>query len=204
MSENKKTTAITKADETSFSDEVLKLAQCLMPVPPSKKVKELVASASANLDRKVIDRKLHETAWMAYDAVVGAANKATNRIYTNPGVGELLGTTIDLALRWQRFNAAVAGAFFSALWPAVGLPTANEVEAMRTDIRSMREELRDAVAERDTNQDFARELHEAVRHSLITEKDRPAAARKSEVHQVSVWSGWNGGNIMEISEDVGN
>ena len=36
-------------------------------------------------------------------------------------------------LRWQRFNSAVAGALFAAIWPAVDLPTGTEVAAVRAD-----------------------------------------------------------------------
>ena len=213
--------------DSSFSDEVLKLAQCLMPEPPTSKVKRIVA----DLADKGIDRQLHELGWKAYDTVVGVANDATNRVFTSPTVGNLLGGAIDMMLRWQRLNAAVAGAFFSALWPSVGLPSAHEFENLRSDLRAMREELRDAVAERDAKEEFAGELHVAVRESIINgqivngpsdeqsaapETDGhstaplidPAglvpAATKSSVYQFSVWSGWPGADPMEYGEDVGN
>src|ERR1700722_17113207 len=130
------------SNDSSFSDEILKLAQCLMPEPPTSKVKRMVA----NIADKGIDRQLHELGWKAYDTVIGAANNTTNRVFTSPAVGQVLGGAIDILLRYQRFNAAVAGAFFSALWPAVGLPSATEVEAMRGEGRAMREERGDAAA----------------------------------------------------------
>ena len=46
------------SSETSFSDEILKLAQCLMPVPPTAKVKRMIDSAS-------VETKLSEVAWKA-------------------------------------------------------------------------------------------------------------------------------------------
>src|SRR5271166_5302525 len=153
--------------DNSFSDEILKLAQCLMPEPPTAKVKRMVAGIVAD---KGIDRQLHEMGWKAYDTVIGAANNVTNRAFTSPAVGQVLGGAIDIMLRWQRLNAAVAGAFFSALWPAVGLPSATELEAVRRDVRAMREELRDAVAERDSKDDFASELHIAVRESIVSQQ----------------------------------
>ena len=86
-------------------------------------------------------------------------------------------------LRWQRLNAAVAGAFFSALWPAVGLPSSTEVEGLRSDVRAMREELRDAVAERDSKDDFASELHIAVRESIVNQQaDEKLVARATNGH----------------------
>ena len=170
---------------------------------------------------KGIDRQLHELGWKAYDTVIGAANGATNRVFTSPTVGQVLGGAIDIMLRWQRLNAAVAGAFFAALWPAVGLPSATEVEAIRGEMRSMREELRDAVAERDSKDDFASELHVAVRESIVSQQSDeklaaarktnghtaslidPAsvpAAKKSSVYQFSVWSGWPGADPMELAK----
>ena len=208
------------SNDSTFSDEILKLAQCLMPEPPTSKVKRMVA----NIADKGIDRQLHELGWKAYDTVIGAANNTTNRVFTSPAVGQVLGSAIDIMLRYQRFNAAVAGAFFSALWPAVGLPSATELESLRSDVRAMREELRDAVADRDSKDDFASELHIAVRESIVTQQadekaaDRktnghhgglvdPAsipAAKKTSVYQFSVWSGWPGADPMELGEDVGN
>jgi hypothetical protein len=206
--------------DSTFSDEILKLAQTLMPEPPTTKVKRLVA----DIADKGIDRQLHELGWKAYDTVVGAANNATNRVFTSPAVGNVLGGTIDIMLRWQRLNAAVAGAFFSALWPAVGLPSSTEIEGLRSDVRAMREELRDAVAERDSKDDFASEIHIAVRESIVNQQaDEKLVARategnpateidpasipvvkKTSVYQFSVWSGWPGADPMEQGEDVGN
>jgi hypothetical protein len=199
--------------DISFSDEILKLAQCLMPEPPTAKVKRMVADIAG----KGIDRQLHELGWKAYDTVVGAANNTTNRVFTSPAVGQVLGGAIDIMLRYQRFNAALAGAFFSALWPAVGLPSATEVEAIRVEVRAMRDEIRDAVAERESKETFASELHIAVRESIVNQQadeksDRQTnghahaavPAKKSSVYQFSVWSGWPGADPMELSEDVGN
>jgi hypothetical protein len=183
--------------ESQFTDELLKLAQALMPEPPSGAIKCI---AEKGIDR----RELQEVGWKAYDKFVETANNATNHLYSSPVVGKALGTAIDTMLRVQRFNAAVAGAFFSALWPTVGLPTATDVEAMRNDVRALRDELREAAAERQSNEDYARELHDAVRSSIIKNTDVAPRARKSSVHQVSVWSGWTGADHMELSEDVGN
>src|ERR1700724_2880754 len=145
------------SNDTTFSDEILKLAQCLMPEPPTSKVKRMVA----DITNKGIDRQIHELGWKAYDTVIGVANNATNRVFTSPTVGNVLGGAIGIMLRYQRFNAARAGAFFSALWPAVGLPSATEVESIRNDVRAMREEMRDAVADGNSKDDLYRQLHVA-------------------------------------------
>src|SRR5260370_17947871 len=73
-------------NDTTFSDEMLKLAQCLMPEPPTSKGKRMVA----NITDKGIDRQLHELGWKAYDTVIGAANSATNTVFTSPTAGNLL------------------------------------------------------------------------------------------------------------------
>jgi hypothetical protein len=180
--------------ETSFSDEMLKLAQCLMPVAPTTKVKRVIDSVQ-------VETSLSEVAWKAYDSVVGLTKVATNGLFTNETVGQVLGGSIDIMLRLQRFNTAVAGAWFNALWPAVGLPTGSEVAQVRSDIRGLREELRAVVVEAETNEEYARELHEAVRDSIVNGNE--VADRGSSSQQVAVWTGWTSAERMEIT-DVGN
>jgi len=167
-----------KSNDSASSDEMLKLALCLMPEPPTAKVRRVIAES-------LIDRQAHEVSWTAYDTVVGAANDLTNRLFANPAVGNVLGGAIDIVLRWQRFNAAVAGAFFGALWPAVDLPAATDIEAIQIELRSMREELLDVVAERDAAKSLA-------------------AARKSSAYQFSAWPQWPGSDPVEIGKDVGH
>ncbi len=183
--------------DTSFSDEILKLAQCLMPVAPTAKVKQVIDKAKAEGETS-----LSEVAWKAYDSVVGLTKVTTNGLFTNETVGKALGTSIDMMLRWQRFNNAVAGAWFNALWPAVGLPTGTEVAQVRADIRGLREELRAAVIEAETNDDYARELHEAVRHSIVNGNE--VADRGPSSQQVAIWTGWTDPQHTEIIANVGN
>ncbi|HYR80647.1 MAG TPA: hypothetical protein VEO55_11615 [Candidatus Dormibacteraeota bacterium] len=183
--------------DTSFSDEILKLAQCLMPVAPTAKVKQVIDKAKAESETS-----LSEVAWKAYDSVVGLTKVTTNGLFTNETVGKALGTSIDMMLRWQRFNNAVAGAWFNALWPAVGLPTGTEVAQVRADIRGLREELRAAVIEAETNDDYARELHEAVRHSIVNGNE--VADRGPSSQQVAIWTGWTDPQHTEIIANVGN
>jgi Spy/CpxP family protein refolding chaperone len=92
---------------------------------------------------------------------------------------------------------------FAAIWPAVGLPTGSEVAAVRADIRELRDELRAALAEAEVNEEYARELHEAVRHSIVNEREVTDQVRKSGSRRISAWSGWAGGEHMEV-KDVGN
>jgi len=89
---------------------------------------------------------LRNAGWKAYDAFVSLANEATNLVYTNPAVGLLTGQTIERALQIQHIGSAAASAFFGNLWPALGLPAANEVAALRREITALHEELGEAVA----------------------------------------------------------
>lgn len=188
--------------DATFSDEILKLAQGLMPEAPTAKVKQLIAGIAD----KGIDRKLHEVGWKAYDAVVFASHQATTRVQSNQTFGQVLGTAIDVTLRWQRFQAAVAGAFFSALWPSLGLPSAIEIESLRRDVRELRDEMRETLADRDSREDAASELHAVLRDSIT----RPAGQANghpeanSDANQYSVWLGWPGATPTEVVEDVGN
>ena len=204
MATNKKLDAAPSANshsaETSFSDELLKLAQCLMPVAPTKKVKDVLDKAE--IETRLAEASLSDVAWRAYDSVVGLTKVTTNGLFTNATVGQVLGTSIDLMLRWQRLNNAVSAAWFNALWPAVGLPTGSEVAQVRADIRGLREELRTAVIEAETNEDYARELHEAVRHSIVN--GNQVADREPSSQQVAIWTGWTDPQHSEIIANVGN
>jgi hypothetical protein len=48
-------------------------------------------------------------------------------------------------LRAQRMGDAMASAFFGNLWPAIGLPAANEVRSLRDEVSALREDLREAT-----------------------------------------------------------
>lgn len=83
-----------------------------------------------------------ETAWKGYDAGVRLVNAATDSLYRNPLFGDAVARSADVMLRWQRISSAVGGAVFAGLWQAVGLPTVAETQALRSEIQSLREELR--------------------------------------------------------------
>ncbi len=183
-----------KPTEPPLSTEILKVARAALLDLPAAAINRLISSGS--------DRELYEAAWTAYDSVIGLVNEATNRTYTNPSVGEFASRVIDFSLQWQRFNTAMAGAFFANLWPALNLPTASEVDGMRTELRALREELRGAIAERastPTRRD--REVHPEMRITEHLVAKRPATERHSNTFQVSVWSGWP---TAENRENVGN
>lgn len=184
-----------KKKEIAASNGVLNIARKTLLDLPVAALKRLVVGGS--------DRELYEAAWSAYDSVVGFTSETTERVYSNQGIGQVIGQSMDMMLRVQRFNYAVAGAFFSALWPAVGLPTANELEATRHDIRELREELRTAVAARELEARAPEAVVNAPRESVfdayVPAIERPAKS----VYQVSVWSGWTS-PPMEANGNVRN
>ena len=78
---------------------------------------------------------------------VRLANDASNRMYANPTFGSIAGRGIQTGLQVTRVVDAVASAVFGNLWPAIGLPTATDVQALRADVKALREELRTVRAE---------------------------------------------------------
>src|SRR5258708_8510707 len=87
-------------NDSTFSDEILKLAQCLMPEPPTSKVKRMVA----NITDSGVDRQMHELGWKAYDTVIAAANNTTNPVFTSPTLPTLLPPPIHTILRYPPIN----------------------------------------------------------------------------------------------------
>jgi hypothetical protein len=105
---------------------------------------DIPAAAAKRLMAGEDEGAMREAGWKAYDAFVRLSNEASNFLYTNRTFGEMAGRGIGLALRAQRVGDAVASAVFGNLWPAIGLPTGSEVQALRSDVRTLREEVRAA------------------------------------------------------------
>src|SRR3984893_12504777 len=100
------------------------------------------------------DNAVRDAGWKAYDSWVRLANDASNRLYENPTFGAFAGRGIQTGLQVTRVVDAVASAIFGNLWPAIGLPTALELHALRADVKALREELRAVVTEaRDSEAD---------------------------------------------------
>jgi len=86
------------------------------------------------------ERKAQEAGWKAYDTWVRAISAATDALYDSEAFGAAAGRWIESGLKWQRLSSAAAGAFFGALWPAIGLPTAAEMTELRAELRALRDE----------------------------------------------------------------
>jgi hypothetical protein len=73
---------------------------------------------------------LHRAGWKAYDAGIAVATQLTNRLYSNRRFGSISGRALDTTLKLQQLADAASGALFSALWPMLGLPTADELRRL--------------------------------------------------------------------------
>ena len=141
---------------------------------------ELPMAAAKRMFGNKDDNAVRDAGWKAYDSWVRLANDASNRIYANPTFGTLAGRGIQTGLQVTRVVDAVASAIFGNLWPAIGLPTALELQALRSDVKALREELRAVVTE-------AQEVD-------VDERDDGAyaAARRDESTNASGEIIWNG------------
>ncbi len=102
---------------------------------------DLPIAATVRVLVRTDERELNQAGWKAYDAIVKVANSATSRVYTNSAFGRVAAGAMEFALTAQRLNAALSSAIFANLWPAIGLPTANDVTSMREEVTALRSEL---------------------------------------------------------------
>jgi hypothetical protein len=93
------------------------------------------------------EQELQQAGWKAYDAWVQVLNESANGLYASPEVGDSVGRSMEASLKWQRLSSAMTGAFFAALWPAVGLPSAAELTELRAEVGALRDDLAEARLE---------------------------------------------------------
>ncbi len=103
---------------------------------------DLPLLAMGRLFDRTFSDELRKARWKAYDAGVAITTELTNRLYTSRRVGRVSSRVLDTSLKVQRLADAASGAFFAALWPVVGLPTASEMRRLTDQVESLREQLR--------------------------------------------------------------
>ncbi len=103
---------------------------------------DLPLLAMGRLFDRTFSDELRKARWKAYDAGVAVTTELTNRLYTSRRVGRVSSRVLDTSLKVQRLADAATGAFFAALWPIVGLPTASEMRRLSDQVESLREQLR--------------------------------------------------------------
>ena len=87
------------------------------------------------------EQELQKAGWKTYDAWVRLINEAANGVYGSPEIGASIGRSMESSLKWQRLGSAMTSAFFAALWPAMGLPTAAELTELRAEVGALRDDL---------------------------------------------------------------
>jgi hypothetical protein len=165
---------------------------------------DLPAAVTLRTFKAETDGELYQVGWKAYEAATGIVSDLTNRAYANRSVAKVGARMIESGLKTQRVVDAVAGAFFSALWPSVGLPMASDIEALRRDVKALREEVRAAVYERESASeqdagDVSREA-EAARETAIREAAIGAHAH-ADFNNPS-WVGWRAMPAVEVRNRV--
>jgi hypothetical protein len=102
---------------------------------------ELPGALMKGLTAAGAEQEASEAGWKAYDAWVRLANESVNWLYADRMFSEVTARAFETNLGFGRIAETFASAFFGNLWPAIGLPTAREVHALRGELTALREEL---------------------------------------------------------------
>jgi hypothetical protein len=156
-----------------FFEQWVKLGAAMVEVP-------FVAARSmfAGARERAGEQDLQKAGWKAYDAWVQLLNESTNGLYDSPAVGSSVGRSMEASLKWQRLGSAMTGAFFAALWPAVGLPSAAELTELRAEVGALRDDLAEARLE--------------AAEARAAEMELPAGESQAGDALAAMWDGgWN-------------
>jgi hypothetical protein len=118
-----------------FFDQLGKLSEAMVEIPFA------AARSMTAQNGQGGEQELQQAGWKAYDAWVRLMSESANSFYDSPELGASVGRSMEASLKWQRMGSAMAGAFFAALWPAVGLPTATELIELRAEVGALRDDL---------------------------------------------------------------
>jgi hypothetical protein len=153
-----------------FFEQWVKLGEAMVEMP-------FVAARSilARDHARDGEKDLQKAGWKAYDAWVQLLNESANGLYDSPAVGSLVGRSMEASLKWQRLGSAMTGAFFAALWPAVGLPSAAELTELRAEVAALRDDLAEARLE--------------AEEARAAEMELPAGERQAGDGLAAMWNG---------------
>jgi hypothetical protein len=93
-------------------------------------------------------KNLRQAVWTLYDSWICVANEVNNALYAHASFGRLSGDVFETAQHMQYAATAISSAILANVWPALGLPTAQQVQRLREDLRTLQMDLqaaRDAV-----------------------------------------------------------
>ena len=143
------------------------------------------------------DLELNLAGWKAYDGMISITNQANDALLKSPRFAVALSRATEVALQLQRVNQSITSAFFATLWPSIGLPTANEIDGLKLELKGVREELRAARAE-------------AAKRSALPALDSAPSMQfngpvigDSSVHG-HAWSEWSPARAIAGADDVRN
>jgi len=164
--------------KSQFADELMRFCEVAWF--------DLPLAAAGRITGRVDDKSLNEAGWKTYEAWVSLANEAANRLYANPAFGEATGRAFETALRLQRVGDALASAFFGNLWPALGLPTRSQIDALRGEVIALREQVANAPAAPESDHSAETRAEHAPASGAW-----PRALRNDASHE-KTWANGNG------------
>jgi hypothetical protein len=160
-----------KGVNAKFFEQLGKLSEAMVEMPFAAARSMIAPNGQGG------QQELQQAGWKAYDAWVRLMSESTNSLYDSPEVGSSVGRSMEASLKWQRMGSAITGAFFAALWPAVGLPTATELIELRAEVGALRDDL--AVARLEGEE------------ARAAENQRPSERQAAD----ALTAMWNGGWI---------
>jgi hypothetical protein len=165
---------------------------------------DLPAAVTLRAFKAETDNELYKVGWKAYEAATGVVTDLTNRAYTNRSIARVGARLLENTMKTQRVVDSVAGAFFSALWPSLGLPMASDIEALRRDVKALREEVRHAAASQ--RPEYANETDDVSREAEVARemaiREAAVGARAHPDFDNASWVGWRALPAMEVRNRV--
>ncbi len=147
-----------------FFEQWAKLAEAMAEMP-FVAARSMFAQAGERSADQNSQKDIQQAGWKAYDSWVQLLNESANGLYASPEVGSSVGRSMEASLKWQRLGSAMTGAFFAALWPAVGLPSAAELTELRAEVGALRDDLAEARLEAEEARAAEIELPEGERQA---------------------------------------
>jgi hypothetical protein len=167
-----------KGVNVKFLEQLSKFSEAMLEIPFVAARGLFTQDPGQDLDQdhgQGGERALQQAGWKAYDAWIELLSESANGLYASPEVGVSVGRSMEASLKWQRLGSAMTGAFFAALWPAVGLPSAAELTELRAEVGALRDDL--AVARLEVAEARAEEL------------DAAAGERQVDDQLTAMWNG---------------
>jgi hypothetical protein len=121
--------------QSEFSEGLVRLFEATWFDLPTAVARQITGRGE---DKALNDKSLNDAGWKVYEAWVSLANDAANRLYANPAFGAASGRAFETVLRVQRVGDALSSAFFGNLWPALGLPTQDQISSLRDEVTALR------------------------------------------------------------------